>query len=81
MSSIITRQPDLEISLCAKCADVFYNDTAYWIERADKYQIIHEECMFCRNPHGYDFHIWKKVNVQGVNNVHFYTFAEDDRNE
>lgn len=81
MSDIITRQPDLEVALCSKCASVFYDDTAYWIERADKCQIIHEECMFCKNPHGFDFLIWKKANVRGTNKAQFYTFAEGDRNE
>ena len=27
--------PDLELSLCSKCASVYYNDNAYFIERAD----------------------------------------------
>ena len=49
--------PDLELTLCSKCAGVYYNDKRYFIERADVTQTIHEECMMCRNPHGFDFNI------------------------
>ena len=37
--------PDLELSLCSKCASVYYNDKSYFIERADYTQTIFEECM------------------------------------
>lgn len=36
--------PDLELSLCSKCASVYYNDKSYFIERADYSQTIFEEC-------------------------------------
>ena len=52
--------PDLELSLCSKCASVYYNDKSYFIERADVNQTVYEECMMCRNPHGFDFNIWNK---------------------
>lgn len=44
--------PDLELSLCPKCASVYYNDRNYYIERTDYTQTIYEECMMCKNPHG-----------------------------
>lgn len=56
--------PDLELSLCSKCAGVYYNDKCYFIERADMYQFEYEECMMCRNPHGYDFNIWIKSTLR-----------------
>lgn len=59
-----TKTPNLEICLCSKCASVYYNDKNYYIERADKNQVIYEECMMCKNPRGYDFNIWVKSILQ-----------------
>lgn len=64
------RIPDLELSLCSKCASVYYNDNRHFIERADLTQTIHEECMMCRNPHGYDFNIWLKSTLQSEKSHH-----------
>lgn len=56
--------PDLELSLCPKCASVYYNDRNYYIERTDYTQTIYEECMMCKNPHGLDFNIWVKPTLR-----------------
>lgn len=56
--------PDLELSLCSKCASVYYNDKKYQIERADPTQFVYEECMMCKNPHGFDFNIWVKPTLR-----------------
>ena len=62
--------PDLELSLCSKCASVYYNDQEYFIERADYTQTIFEECMMCKNPHGLDFNIWVKSTLQSKKTHH-----------
>ena len=62
--------PDLELSLCSKCASVYYNDKKYHIERADQTQIVYEECMMCKNPHGFDFNIWVKPTLRCENSHH-----------
>ena len=71
------RTPDIEISLCSRCASVYYNDKNYLIKRKDFNQTIYEECMMCRNPHGYDFEIWKKELCELKNR----TLAEASKNE
>lgn len=62
--------PDLELSLCSKCASVYYNDKRYFIERADITKTKHEECMMCRNPHGFDFNIWDKSTLRSDKSHH-----------
>lgn len=62
--------PDIELSLCSKCASVYYNDKNYHIERADITQINYEECMMCRNPHGFDFNIWFKSTLRSERSHH-----------
>lgn len=62
--------PDLEISLCSKCASVYYNDKNYFIERSDITQSVFEECMMCRNTHGFDFNIWIKATLRSEKSHH-----------
>ena len=81
MNSRFTKGPDLEITLCPKCASVYYNNPSCWIDRSDPYQTIHEECTFCKNPHGYDFRTWNNANVQSARNERIRTFVEVDHNE
>ena len=81
MNSRFTKGPDLEITLCPKCASVYYSDPSYWIERSDSFQTIHEECMLCKNPHGYNFRIWNNTNVQTARRGRIRTFVEGDCDE
>lgn len=81
MNNRLAKESYLEITLCSKCASVYYNNPSCWIERSDPYQTIHEECTFCKNPHGYDFQIWNNANVQIARNERIRTFVEGDRNE
>jgi len=59
-----TMKPTLEMTLCPRCAGVYYNDRTYWIERTDKNQMELEPCTLCSHPHGYDFRIWKLSSVR-----------------
>ena len=71
------KKPDMEITLCSGCASFYYDNKNYWIERINKRQKILDECMICRNKHGYDFKIWKlnKTNCQ------VRTIAKEAHNE
>ena len=62
--------PDLELTLCSKCASIYYNDKRCFIQRADLTQIIHEDCMLCSNPHGFDFNIWNKSTLRSEESHH-----------
>lgn len=64
------QRPDLELTLCSKCAGVYYDDRNYFIERTDLTQVVYEECVMCRNPHGYDFKIWAKATLQSKKSHH-----------
>lgn len=54
----------IELTLCSKCASVYFNDKDYFVRRADTAQTVYEECMMCRNPHGYDFFISCKSTMR-----------------
>lgn len=81
MNNRLTKESYLEITLCSKCASVYYSNPSCWIERSDPYQTIHKEYMLCKNPHGYDFRIWNNANVQTAKNERIRTFVEVDHNE
>lgn len=64
------QKPYLEISLCPRCASIYYNDKKYYIKRVDRTQTIYEECITCQNPRGYDFNIWLKSTLQNKESHH-----------
>lgn len=47
----------IELSLCGRCAGVFYHSRTHRIKRVDPLQIIKEECMCCRVRNGYDYSV------------------------
>lgn len=59
--------PYMEICLCHRCADVYYNDPNYWIEKTQYFQSVLEVCSVCRQYRGLYYSIWKKPS-----NVRFY---------
>lgn len=81
MTEKTVRESILEICLCPRCASVFYNDRAYWIERYDPNQVILEDCMLCARPHAYMFRILKKSSMQSTANLQNRTLAKGGRNE
>ena len=52
--------PYMEICLCHRCADVYYNDPNYWIENTQDFQSVLEVCSVCRQYRGSYYSIWKK---------------------
>ena len=54
----------MELSLCAACANGFYSIPTYRIMRKDPYQVDKEPCTYCGIRLGYDFLISQKSNVQ-----------------
>ena len=55
------RVPIIELSLCSRCAGVFYHSPTHQIKRIDPLQVIKEECMCCRIRNGYDYSIKKII--------------------
>lgn len=51
------KRTSIELSLCGKCAGVFYRSSTHRIKRIDPLQIIKEECMCCRIRNGYDYNV------------------------
>lgn len=47
----------IELSLCGRCAGVFYHSPTHRIKRVDPLQVIKEECMCCRIRAGYDYSV------------------------
>jgi len=54
----------IELSLCGRCAGIFYHSSGHRIKRIDPLQIVREECMCCRSHTGYDYAIWE------INKIH-----------
>lgn len=51
------RKTVIELSLCGRCAGVFYHSPTHRIKRVDPLQIIKEECMCCRRRSGFDYNV------------------------
>lgn len=47
----------IELSLCGRCAGVFYHSPTHRIKRVDPLQVIKEECMCCRVKNGYNYRV------------------------
>jgi hypothetical protein len=56
----------MELTLCNKCAGVYYCDKTKKIRRADYEQMVKTECDICRTRKGFDFKITdRKVAAYG----------------
>ena len=64
------RPPYLELCLCHRCASIYFNDPAYWIEKAEPYQDVTEPCDLCKRNHGIDYNIWKSSTVRTLKSHH-----------
>ena len=60
------RRTIIELSLCGKCAGVFYHSPMHRIKRVDPLQVIKEECMCCRGRTGYDYSIAKLLHPTSI---------------
>lgn len=47
MTDFKKRPPYMELCLCRRCADVYFNDPAYWVERSNPIQTVRELCDVC----------------------------------
>ena len=57
--------PYMELCLCRRCANVYFNDPTYWVERSTPIQTVMELCAVCSQYRGFDYLIWKKsTNVR-----------------
>lgn len=48
----------MEICLCSRCANQFYNSPKHFIKRANPFQTVKEPCTYCNYRYGYDFLIF-----------------------
>ena len=48
----------MEICLCSRCANQFYNSPKHFIKRANPFQTEKEPCTYCNYRYGYDFLIF-----------------------
>ena len=55
---------EMEMCLCGRCAEVFYQSPDYWIGRTDPIQVIKDECSLCRLRTGYDYRIHKRTAIR-----------------
>lgn len=60
MTDFKKRSPYMELCLCRRCADVYFNDPAYWVKRSNPVQMVRELCDVCSQYRGFDYSIWKK---------------------
>ncbi len=71
MSDFKKRPSYMELCLCHRCVDVYYNDPAYLVERSDAMQTVKDLCDVCCQYRGFDYSIWKKPsNVRFPNSHH-----------
>ncbi len=71
----------MELCLCATCANSFYSIPTYRIVRKDPYQVDKEPCTYCGIRLGYDFLISKKSNVQKSGKQQIRTLERRAENE
>ena len=48
----------MEICLCARCVEPFYESDDHYVKRIDPYQAVLEPCCICQSRYGYDYAIW-----------------------
>ena len=63
MTDFRKRSPYMELCLCRRCADVYFNDLAYWVERSNPVQTVREFCDVCNQFRGFDYSIWKNPRM------------------
>lgn len=51
----------LELCLCGRCANAFYNLPDHIIRRSDPDQYFKDKCDYCSQRLGYDYLIYKKM--------------------
>lgn len=47
MTDFKIRPPYMDLCLCRRCAEVYFNDPAYWVERSNPIQTVRELCDVC----------------------------------
>ena len=56
------REQALELCLCGRCANTFYNLPDHIIRRADPDQYFKDKCDYCSQRLGYDYLIYNKMS-------------------
>ena len=51
----------MELCLCGRCANTFYNLPDHIIRRVDADQYFKDKCDYCSERLGYDYLVYKKV--------------------
>jgi len=51
---------EILLTLCATCAQQFFDSPEHYIRRANYEQVIKDECDFCQQRRGYSFIIIRK---------------------
>lgn len=65
MTNFKNHPPYMELCLCRRCANAYFNDPTYWVERSTPIQTVVELCDVCSQYRGFDYLIWKKpTNVR-----------------
>lgn len=59
-----TKRKGLVLTLCATCAQVFYDSPYHDIKRIDPAQVVKEPCTYCNVKNGFGFHIRPKKNLK-----------------
>ncbi len=60
-SSLKSYEKPMELCLCGRCANAFYNLPDHIIQRVDIDQYFKDKCDYCSERLGYDYLVYKKV--------------------
>ena len=60
-SSLKSYEKPMELCLCGRCANAFYNLPDHIIRRVDFDQYFKDKCDYCSERLGYDYQVYKKV--------------------
>ena len=60
-SSLNSYEKPMELCLCGRCANAFYNLPDHVIQRVDPDQYFKDKCDYCSERLGYDYQVYKKV--------------------
>ena len=60
-TSVKSYEKPIEICLCGRCANAFYNLPDHVIQRVDPDQYFKDKCDYCSERLGYDYQVYKKV--------------------
>ena len=53
----------MDMCLCPRCAQQFYDSPAFFIKRRDLFQIEKDLCTFCSYGSGYDFRVYSILSA------------------